>query len=201
MKKIITLLLLLSFVVPSMALARVGVGVGTGKVIMDIPLKAGSIYDIPTVTVINTGDETAEYEMDVTYHSDYEGNWPEKEWFEFSPNVFTLEPGKSQTVNVRLSLPVKAEPKDYYAFLEARPTKRPESHGGGASIGIAAAAKLEFSIDPSNVFEALYYRTATFFAINAPWSYIILAVVVVAILGQTFRKKFKFKVKLDIDKK
>lgn len=67
--------------VPSLAFARLGVGVGTGKITVDEDLKAGSIYAVPPVTILNTGDEPSDYELLITYHSDQQEIWPDKEWF------------------------------------------------------------------------------------------------------------------------
>ena len=196
MKKIIVYALLFSFVIPTVVLARVGVGVGTSKIVLDVPLNAGSIYQTSPTVVLNTGDETANYEMSVTFHNDYKNNWPEVDWFKFSPNKFTLEPGKSQIVNIELSLPLKAVPKDYYAFVEARPVSNVERTGGGTSIGIAAATKFEFSIKPSNIFEAIYYRVLSLYNNSKPWSHVIVAVIVLAILITIFRKNFNFQLNI-----
>lgn len=200
MKKTLLLFLLCVLFVPSLAFARLGVGVGTAKIIVDKDLKAGTIYSVPPVTILNTGDEPSDYELLITYHSDQQEIWPDREWFEFSPSSFHLEPGEAQIVNVRLDLPIKAKPGNYFAFIEGHPVQK-ASGGGTTVIGIAAATKFYFTIAPSNIFEAIYYRLITFFDYNAPWSYIILAVVLVAVLWALFKKFFKFKLNIKIDKK
>jgi len=199
MKKVIFFLLALFIAIPSLALATIGVGVGSGNITVDEPMKPGTIYQVPSITVINTGDEATNYEPDITFHAQQKEMWPDKEWFQFSPKRFYLEPGETQVVEIRLNLPVKAKPGDYFAFVEAHPVVEAES--GVTRVNVAAAAKFNFTLAPSNIFSGIYYRVVTFFAWYAPWSYIVLAVVLVAILITIFRKKFKFKLKLDIDKK
>lgn len=197
MKKYSFLLAIL--LLPSIALANVGVGIGNGKIEVNDPLKAGSIYQVPSVTVLNTGDVAAEYEMDITYHVEQTGIWPDKDWFKFSPHKFQLEPGGAQIVEVRLDIPVKVVPGDYFAFIEAHPVVVNES--GVTKINIAAACKFYFSVAPANIFQGIYYRTLSLFTHYSPWSYIVFAVVVFAILTVIFRKKFKFNLRLSIDKK
>jgi len=211
MKKVLLLFLLAIILIPSVALARIGVGVGTGKIYMEGKLKPGGIYTVQesaerqedeekfsTMSVINTGDEPSDYEMSVAFLTGQAEKWPDKEWFSFEPNKFYLDPGKAQTVTVRITLPVKAEPGDYFAFLEARPAKKSEG-SGGARIGVAAATKLWFTVGSSNVFTALYYRTLALFRDYKPWSQIILGLVVVLILFSILKKNFNFQ--LSVGKK
>jgi uncharacterized membrane protein YdbT with pleckstrin-like domain len=97
-------------------------------------------------------------------------------------------------------LPLKAIPGNYFAFIEGHPVQK-SSGGGTTVVGIAAATKFYFTIAPSNIFEAMYYRVTTFFDYNAPWSYIVLAVIALAILWVLFKKHFKFKLNIKVDKK
>lgn len=218
MKKVLLLTLLVIIITPSLALAKIGVGVGTGKIYMEGELKPGGIYTVlesaekqedgaaeVTMTVINTGDEASDYEMMITNLANQSEKWPDEEWFVFEPEQFFLDPGKVQPVNVKINLPIKAEPGDYFVFLEARPAKKGES-GGGAKIGVAAATKLWFTVAPSNVFSAIYYRALALFRDYKPWSQIILALVVVATLFVIIKHNFSFQLSVgkkqsDTDKK
>jgi len=173
------------------ALASVGVGVNLGKIEIDESLKPGGIYNFPSIGVINTGDESGEYELDVTYHQDQPQLRPAKEWFSFSPSQFHLEPGQSQSVAVKLSLPVKTKPGDYFAYLEAHPIIKA---GPGTTIGVAAATKTYFTVIPANLWQAIYYKTASLMTMYAPWTYVVLAVIIVAILIVIFRKFFAFQI-------
>ena len=190
MKKII-LLVLISFFLTSIALAGIGVGVNLGKIEIDEPLKPGGIYNFPSIGVINTGDEPGDYELEITYHQDQPQLRPAQEWFSFNPSSFHLEPGQSQSVAIKLSLPVKTRPGDYFAYLEAHPVIKA---GPGTTIGVAAATKTYFSVVPANIWQAIIWRISSFFTMYAPWTYVALAIVIGAIIIVIFRKFFAFKI-------
>ena len=160
------------------AVAKVGVGVGLGKIQIDEELSPGGIYNLPSLPVLNTGDEDTEYEVEVTYLQDQPELIPPSEWFTFSPQRFPLGPGESRVVGVTLTLPLDARPGDYFAFLEAHPTAK----GEGVTVGIAAATKLNFTIKPRGVFGAAVERIRSLFENNKPGSYIALGVLGGAIL-------------------
>lgn len=193
MKKIIFLSLITTLILPLAALASVGVGVNLGKIEIDEPLKPGGIYNFPSIGVINTGDEPGDYELAVTYRQDQPEQRPPQEWFSFSPALFQLEPGQSQSVSIKLSLPVKMRPGDYFAFLEAHPVIKA---GPGTTIGVAAATKTFFTVAPANIFQAVTYRVSSLFVSAAPWSYVVLFVVLGAIIITIFRKFFAFQIKI-----
>lgn len=191
MQKFIVFLLIIVLLFPLVVFARIGVGVGAGKIRVDEPLKPGGIYNLPSLPVFNTGDESSDYTVRVTYHADQTQLRPSQEWFNFIPSSFHLEPGKSQSVAIKLALPVKTEPGDYFCYLEAQPVVKA---GPGATIGIAAATKLYFTIVPANIWQAISYRISYFFRLYAPWSWVVLAMVVGAVIIALFRKFFAFQV-------
>lgn len=185
---------------PIFVSAKIGVGVGTGKIQVDQPLKAGLIYTLPPLTVINTGDEPSEYGVGVQYRDKQPELVPPKEWFSFSPLNFHLEPEQSQTVQVKLTLPVSgAKPGDYFAFLQGFPSKK-VGVGGSTSVGVAAAAKLYFTVTPANIFVGLYYRGVSLCKQYSPWSYVILAVIFAAIFISLFRRFFSFNIGVGLKK-
>ena len=189
MKKFIILLLIISLTLPLIAIARVGVGVNLGKIEIDEPLKPGSIYNFPSLGVINTGDEPGDYEVEVTYHQDQPELRPIQKWFDFNPSQFHLEAGASQSVAVKLSLPIKVKPGDYFCYLEAHPIIKA---GPGTTIGVAAATKTYFSVVPANIWQALYYRIASLLTTYSPWTYVVLVIAIAAIVISIFRKFFAF---------
>ncbi|HBO16451.1 MAG: hypothetical protein UR69_C0003G0063 [Candidatus Moranbacteria bacterium GW2011_GWE2_35_2-] len=195
MQKNCFLVLILAGVVfiPGIILASLGVGVGTGKIEFDQPLKMGGIYISPPLNVINTGDEAADYGVSIEYKQDQPRISPPKDWFSFEPEFFHLDPGQSQVVQVKISIPVKSHPGEYFAYLEGHPVRKIDT-SGGASIGIGAAAKLYFEISPANIFQGFYYRAVSVIKNNAPWSYIILLVLVASILINIFKKYFSFNI-------
>ena len=68
--RLLAALVLVSFLVPAVAFAGIGVGVNLGKIEIDEPLKPGGIYNLPIVVVINTGVVGGDYELEITYHQD-----------------------------------------------------------------------------------------------------------------------------------
>ena len=103
---------------PLLVLAKIGVGVGIGKIQVDQPLKSGLIYTLPNFVLVNTGNEPSEYGVQIVYHENQKEMRPAKEWFKFEPSQFFLEPGQSQLVQIKLTLPIRsAKPGDYFAFL------------------------------------------------------------------------------------
>lgn len=166
--------------------AAIGVGIGTGKIVVEEPLKPGGSYDLPALPVLNTGDEPGTYEVTIEYHENQPELKPEREWFSFTPASFSLDPSGSQIVEVALTLPLKTEPGDYFAYVEAHPTRKADD--GQSRVGVAAAAKLYFKVAPANVFQAAYHRVASFITRNAPWSYVVMAVVAGALLLKFLRR-------------
>ena len=176
---------LLLVVSVSFAAAKVGVGVGLGKIQIDEALSPGGIYNLPSLPVLNTGDEDMDYEVEVTYLSEQEEMRPETGWFAFSPQRFPLTAGGSQVVDIVLTLPVDTRPGDYFAFLEAHPV----SEGEGVTIGVAAATKLNFSVEPKGVLGAAMERVRSLIEANRPLANgvaIVVGVVVVVSLGRRY---------------
>lgn len=200
MKKLNILFLSLILIFPVFVLAKVGVGIGTGKIVLDQPLKPGLIYTLPILTILNTGDESSMYGVSITHRENQSEMNPPLDWFSFSPATFKLEPGKAQQVQVKLSIPIKgAKPGSYFVFLEGHPIKTVTA--GGTTIGVAAAAKLYFTIESANIFVGLYYRIASLLTIYAPWSYVVLAIIIIAILILLIRKYFSLNFGFSVKKK
>jgi len=179
---------LLSFSVVS---AKVGVGMGAGEIRLTEPIKLGGIYELPSVRIFNTGDETTTYGMGVAFHQDYHQFRPAKEWFSFNPTTFTIEPGESQEVSVIMLVPLRSEPGDYFAFIESGPVP---TGALGTSVGVAVATKLFFTLVPANIFQATGFRISSFFETYSPWSWGGLGLIVLIILYILFRKFFAFNI-------
>ena len=181
MKKIIYFILGFALFFPVLALAKIGVGIGTGKITMDQALKPGLVYTLPALVVLNTGDEPSDYGVAVAYNENQTQMKPIKEWFSFRPSQFHLEPNQSRTVEIKLNLPIKnVKPGEYFAYLQGYPAQK--SSTGGTSVGIAAAAKLYFTVAPSNFLMGIYYRLISLLALYSPLSYVALAVMAATLL-------------------
>ena len=183
MKKIalaslLTVLMILA--VPIMVFATVGVGVGTSQILISEKLRAGGIYTLPSVVVFNTGTETANFNMALTLNETQSQLKPNPSWFSFSPAEFQLLPQQSQEVVPTIHLPVRMVPGDYFGYLEAHPKETAQQ--GTAQIGVAAAARLSFTVEASNVFWAILYRISSLYHRAEPWSLIAIILVAIGIL-------------------
>lgn len=199
-KKFFIYLIFLSLVFISFStstFAKIGVGVNTGKIQVEEELRAGMIYKLPPITVINTGDEPAEYEASVAYHQDQPELRPEENWFIFSPQKFHLEPGKGQLVEIKINLPLQMEPGDYFAYLEGYPIASAQK--GNTVIGVAAASKLYFTVVPANVLYALYYKIASIWKLYAPWPQRIAITLLSIVFLLLFKKFFNIQINLKKD--
>lgn len=193
LKKSAIVFLGLALLFPAISLARIGVGIGTGKIEINEKLKPGGIYTLPPLTVLNTGDEASGYGLSIEYHQDQPDLSPAREWFIFTPASFELEPGQSEVVGIKLNLPVKTEPGNYFAYLEAHPEKKSQT-AGGASVGIASASKLYFTVAPANVWQGMYFRLSSFWKMYAPWPGIVSIIIAAVLVVLIFRKFFSFKI-------
>jgi len=188
---VIVLLLLTSSVAVH---AKIGVGVGTGKIQVEENLFPGVVYELPPLTVVNTGDEVSQYSVGVSYHEKQPELLPETSWIQFSPATFTLEPGQVQAVSVVLNLPVSVTPGEYFAYLEAYPITTTQA--GETSVGIAAAAKLYFTIQPASLIDGVYYKLLSLWNLYSPWpERAAIGIGVLAIL-LLFKKFFNIQVNL-----
>jgi hypothetical protein len=180
----------------SPVLANLGVGVGTGKIIVDQVLYPGTIYQLPPLTVINTGDEPSHSGVGFSHRETQPELIPDESWFSYSPAEFYLEPGSGQNVAITLTLPIKVVPGKYFGFLEGHPINQDP---GGASIGIAAAAKLYFDVAPSSPLMGIFYRLLTFWRTHEPYSSLVsgslAAIIVIVYISKNFNLKISKKSK------
>ena len=160
-----------------------GVGISPGKISVDNPLSHG-VYNLPSITVTNTGEVAGNYEIEITYFEGQEELRPSAEWFDFNPDEPSyLEPGQSQKVAVNLEIPTDAGIGDYYTCIEAHPV----IEEGGVSIGIAAATKLYFTVQ---------HGSPSFLARNAFAFYITLGVVGLIVVIFLFLRFFHIRIRL-----
>jgi hypothetical protein len=190
---ILSSLLLAFLVLPIFATAKIGVGVGTGSIKIGESLNAGKGYALPAFVVLNTGDQPSEYGVRIAHRENQPEMKPDEAWFRFEPSSFNLGPGESQLVQVFLDLPIRgAWPGDYFAFLQARPIVVAEV--GVASVGVAAASQLRFTIEPSNIFQAAYYKFSDWYSHYHPWNTVVLVILSVALVLIFLKRKFKIQI-------
>jgi len=196
MKRLITTILIalaFLFILAIPAFGKLGVGINVGRIEVNEPLLAGGSYDISKMSVINTGDETSDYTLDISFLEGQDELKPEKSWFRFKPKEFELEPGESKSVDINILLPLSAEAGNYFALVEAKPV----SDDQGLSIGVAAAARFSFSVESSTLFWSIYNRIASLFTDYSPYSYILVGLVLVIIIWLILRRYLSFGVKLE----
>jgi len=174
--------------------AQLGVGIMPGIIQVDEPLLPGGRYDLPSLQVVNTGNVSSDYGVELASMAEQEGLQPPADFIVLSPTSFHLEPGASQVVLLSLDIPVKAKPGDYLAYVEAHPTAT--SGGGGMQIGVAAATKLYFTVKPANAFVAITNSIANFFTRNAPYSYIVPGVIVFGLLIFFLRRRIRVDIRI-----
>jgi len=167
-----------------------GVALDLGRLDITQKLTPGGGYRLPPVGVRNPGTEVTTYRLVVTHVQGERGKPIPPEWFRFTPRQVTLKAGKTRKIQVRLSLPSGADPGDYEALVAAQIVTK----GKGAQIGAAAAAKLTFSVEASTWLGGQWYRIRTFFADHQPWTWLIPALLAMAMLAAHVRNRFSFRV-------
>lgn len=182
---LIGLALLIIVLLSAPALAKVGVGINLGKISVNQPLYAGGQYNLAKMSVINTGTESGEYKLSISYLEGQKKLKPDEAWFKFTPKKFFLKPGEAKQVDIEMLLPIDATAGKYFAFVEGRPVAKKK----GMAIGVAAAAKLTFSVKSSSLFYAIINRLKAIILNLAPYSYIffgLLALVLAILLTRRY---------------
>lgn len=172
------------------AKADQGVAIDIGRVDVSERLSKGGEYRLPSIGVRNPGTETSTYRMGVAYLEDQRGRRPPESWFTFEPPVLTLDPGEARPVSVTLDIPAAARPDDYEALLKAEIA--PE--GEGTTVGAAAAARLKFTVKPSNILQAWQLEAETWFRDNQPWTVLVPLAAAASGLLWWIRRRFTFSV-------
>lgn len=143
MKLITAILVTLILLLPKGVEGSYGVGVGTVEIAPKEPLKTGETTYLGEIPVFNTGDKVANYSFFITFQETDLYLRPDPAWFSFEPKKFELQPKSSLPVKVYINIPSESAKGNYFAYFEARPTVE------GTVVGIAAATKLRFKIDPA----------------------------------------------------
>lgn len=175
-----------------------GVGVGTGKIQVEEELKPGILYDLPDLVVLNTGDEASFYKVGLTYKTDQEEMQIPHNWIKFSESEFTLDSGQTKSVKMQVGVPLRAKPGKYFSYVSA--TVKAQTNEGETGVGIAAASKLYLTVAPANIFEGTYYRVASVWKENLPWTNIIAGTVVIFSIIKMAGRFIHIQVKLDTKK-
>ncbi|MEX0783266.1 MAG: hypothetical protein WD557_11490 [Dehalococcoidia bacterium] len=168
------------------ASADVGVALDVGKIEIEQKLSRGGDYRLPMIGVRNPGSETTTYRMGVNYSGEQTVRRAPEAWFSFDPAEVTLAPGETAPVSVTLDIPAGARPDDYEALIQAEIAPV----GEGTTVGAAAAARLKFTVKPSNILQAWQLETETWFGDNQPWTIVVPAVAALVALAWWMRRRF-----------
>jgi len=166
-----------------------GVALDLGKLEIAETLTPGGGYRLPPVGVRNAGDEVTTYRMVVSSVQGQAGTPVPEDWFDFEPREVTLEPGETEKVQARLSLPTGADPGDYEGLLAAQIV----TEGEGAQVGAAAAAKVTFEVESATLLGAYWHKLSTWFEDNAPWTWVVPVALASLLLAWQFRRRFAFR--------
>jgi hypothetical protein len=167
-----------------------GVALDLGRLDIAQTLTPGGGYRLPPIGVRNPGDEATSYKLVVSHVQGQKGKPVPASWFRFEPDEVTLKPGKTQKVQARLSLPTGADPGSYEGLVAAQIVTK----GKGAQVGAAAAAKVTFSVESATWLGAQWYRVRTFLSGHQPWTWLLPALLLSALLAAQLRSRFAFRV-------
>ena len=184
-----TVVVLATLVLPGTAAADRGVALDLGKLEIAQTLTPGGGYRLPPVGVRNPGDEVTRYRMVVSSVQDQAGTPVPEHWLDFEPREVTLEPGETQKVQARLSLPTGADPGNYEGLLAAQIV----TEGEGAQVGAAAAARMTFEVESATLLGAYWHKLSTWFRDNAPWTWVVPAALAMFLVAWQFRRNFAFR--------
>jgi hypothetical protein len=126
------------------AAASIGVGIQVGPVRLAGIAHAGRAYDLPPVYVVNTGTEPETVRLEVQRLSRGTGHDVPKAWFQPAETDVKLDARQSATIEVKLVVPADATPGPYFSDVVAHGSASIEA--GQASLGVAAATKLQFTV-------------------------------------------------------
>jgi hypothetical protein len=167
-----------------------GVALDLGRLDIAQTLTPGGGYQLPPIGVRNPGDEVTSYRVVVSHVQGQTGKPIPESWIRVEPRELTLKPGKTEKVQARLSLPTGADPGDYEGLVAAQIV----TQGEGAQVGAAAAAKVTFSVEASTLLGAWWYRIRTSLSDLAPWSWLVPAIIAMALLSWQVRSRFSLRV-------
>jgi hypothetical protein len=167
-----------------------GVALDLGRLDVAQKLTPGAGYYLPSLGVRNPGDEVTSYRIVVSFVQGQQGKPIPKDWVRVKPAELTLKPGRTEKVRARLDLPTGADPGDYEGLLAAQIVTK----GKGAQMGAAAAAKLTFSVESATLLGAWWYQVRTFLSDHDPWTWLVPAILLTAMLAWQLRRRFAFQV-------
>jgi hypothetical protein len=182
--------LLVAFAVmsPMASMADRGVGVTVGRIDVNTRVRPGGQYALPSIGILNTGDQADDYTLGLTYLTNQPQMRPDAKWVAFSPTTIRIPAGESRTVEVSLNIPSGADPGEYFALLEAS-----VGNAGTDSTLAGAATKLTFTVGPSSWLDTQKRRFDRWLDDSQPWTTIIPILLLGGVVLITVSKRVRFR--------
>ena len=183
---LVLLVALAGIALPDLASGELTVALSPSRVSVDAPVRQGDVVRLPSLTVSNRGDESAQFRVEVRSQPDQSERSPEAEWFAITPQRFELEPGESQIAVVEMVVPRDAPPDNYRAVLAAG-TWDPGNGQGGAAVRAAVGAPLLFEVVNGD----LNFSIVDFVQEQAPFAFAILGVLGAVVGLDWLRRRYR----------
>jgi hypothetical protein len=167
--------------------ADTGIGITVASIDVDKGLKAGTRTDLPAVDIFNTGSTPQSYAVVVSTRTNQPELRPSPSWIDVSPRKFTLEPGKSQSLDLRLSVPSDARTGEYFALIGA------EVDSPDQSIQPGVATKLTFSVVETSWLEGRRNEINRWLEDGMPWTALGPAAVLGLLLFRWASRRLRFR--------
>lgn len=147
--------------------AEQGAAISVARVEFPAVVAPGERHEVRQIRVSNPGSEAADYLVEVRkvdpsppvgrdgppVQPDASTQGPattidpgqavDPSWFTVTPARLSLAPGHTEAVTITMSVPADAEPERYQGLLSAAIQR----DGPGATVGAAAAARIDFRVD------------------------------------------------------
>jgi hypothetical protein len=136
----------------------VGTGIGVNPIRLASRAEPGNSYRLPSLYVVNTGTQAADYLVKVKRLTQEPGRDVPSAWVRFAHARVRLQPRKTAVIPVSLIVPKQAAHGDYRSNVVVS-TYTPR-HSRGAALGAAAADELSFTIGSpgSSVWSQSWFR-------------------------------------------
>jgi hypothetical protein len=144
LRKIAAALGVAAALLPNVVLAAVGTGIGASPIALAGDARPGHTYRLPSVYVVNTGDQPATYLLKVQRLVPGPGRSVPAGWVLIARDSLALRPAESATVALVLRVPAGAAVGAYESDIVAAAFA--VGVAGGTSIGAAAATRLSFTV-------------------------------------------------------
>ena len=129
--------------------ASIGVGIQASPVSLGKAAHPGGTYQLPAVSVINTGTQNESVTIKIQRISPGRGLTVPASWIHVGEGPVQLGHNQSAQIPLQLTIPANAKPGRYFSDVVAHGSSTLSA--GQANLGVAAATGLDFTIAPGVV--------------------------------------------------